>query len=935
MRHSPHLDCVRRVCSTRLVLRCDVKRPPWQLPVFRCDVKRPSWQPPVVAHDVKASSPPHDFKLGGSPKYSTQRWTNSGQTSAVPAKGSRDRFRAAGTNWLSWPTDQVAVPKSGSPTMQPGQPVLQGLLPYALVKIPASDSTTSATPADLSTSCNAVDGVEVPTNCEEQGLTCFVNEACDWAEVRGKHYRRLPNAPVDASVADLKSYFARPYAFYSGTFSTITSTQIANFNLNQGFINTINAGGWTARLAGMFGYRFKFVIRLQVASTPFQAGRIRLAYVPMTGSRVDFTTRNTTTNGVSMLPGVELDITESTSCVIEIPWVNYRNFMPLTSSTPTATNFDIGNLAMFAYLPYSAASGVAGPSYTLWVHLEDLEFVGAVPIFTTLTATTPTANLGAEQRTSISARLLASGSVVMSALTPLISSFSFRPSWALRAASDIAAAFGWSKPVNTNLTRMITTSNTFQHNVDGTDAIWNLGNTHDNYVAPLPGFAGTNLDEMSFAYLLSHWSAICRGSLSAADSAGHCKYSCVLSPSSMFFQNAWNRPAAWTFPNAGVTPPAVTVLSTPPFYLGTCFAKWRGSFEFRIKFAKTKFHTGRLVVGFIPLDGWNWGPNVTGTQITQTLSPNLDTLDYLSEVWDLRQGNTFEFKCPFVASYEYLSIFDNYGVFNMTVLDAIGAPAAVSPTIPFVVEMRCCPDFEFAQLATGPLCMPVPPGVVPLNVVATANLGSHVLNADPDYCIGERLLSVKQLISKAGFFAGSAATVASSITIPSPGYPPISSYSGGSLFAPCSTFLSYIPCMYAFWRGSLTVDYITNYAGSSATPMVPIPMTVTCVSTTAGLIGANYNKANQTFITEPTGTIHVRSPYYSQTPTSLVFPAYVSNLTTGDASTTFRSNNPYQLWLRGGDDLQYGYFLGTPPLDLNVGNNTDYLANLVLDAVIP
>jgi hypothetical protein len=777
-----------------------------------------------------------------------------------------------------------------------------------------SDSTTSATLADTATSCNALDGVAVPESNEQQALTDFVNEACDSTEVRGAFYARQPQLKADGGeVSDLRKYFSRPYPFYTGTFNQVTRTQMMSQNVNLGWIEAVP--GWYTRLSGMFGVRFKVVFRIQVAAQPFHAGRLRMVWVPQYNSRTNFSTLTTTSNGVSMLPGVELDINESTSAVLEVPWVHTQNYLPVWGPS-----FDLGQMSLFSYLPISMASGAAAPTYTIWAHLEDMEFISACPPQGTITNVTPAMALPGETLGQNESALWRAGKVALAALVPLIKSFEFKPSWALRAAANIASAFGWSKPTSGSISRMLVTSNTFQHNSDGVDLHYNLGTFSDNCIAPLAGFAGSQLDEMALSFLLTQWSCICVGNLLQTDTAGQTKYSCVLSPFSMWFNYVWNYPFTPTYGSGTTPPPANTILTTPVFFLGLNFTRWKGSFEFRVKFAKTKFHTGRILVGFLPID-----PSLTLTP-GMTKTAGLTNLDYQSEVWDLRQGNTFTFSCPYTSRYEYLRVQDSFGVFNMVILDPLAAPATVSPTVTFCVEVRCKPDFEFAT-PYGPLCLPAP--LTPINIMASMLLPAMTTDRSAELCIGERVLSIKQLLTKA-CAAGSFTSGVGWQYIQSWILYASSAYVSGAAYPPPSTYTSFLKTMYVYARGGTIFDIIGPINNSGAN-------TGSLVVTTPGEVN-NFRggaaSCAQPFISELGGQVHFKLPYNSCTPSALI-GANTLSMYTGpnlfayvNLNTTNAEAVPF--YIRACDDSQLGYFIGTPPIDTSTTfpNDSAILTNL-------
>ena len=51
--------------------------------------------------------------------------------------------------------------------------------------------------------------------------------------------------------------------------------------------------------------------------------------------------------------------------------------------------------------------------------------------------------------------------------------------------------------------------------------------------------------------------------------------------------------------------------TTPLSYFSTMFKQWRGGFKFKFKFVKTEFHSGRIMVTFVPGATSPTNPTVT------------------------------------------------------------------------------------------------------------------------------------------------------------------------------------------------------------------------------------------------------------------------------------------------------------------------------------
>lgn len=801
----------------------------------------------------------------------------------------------------------------------------------------SSNIDSSVSPNSLEV-CDSISGVAVPNNTEDHALTQFVNESCDSAVVRGSQYRLPANAYTDSPVRSVKEYLERPFIITNGSYNAATRSVMWSYTPSlssfQSIIPNFN------RLSGTFGMRFTMCLRLQVAAQPFQAGLLRLCYQPpFSGvTTFDSTLPNFNANFASQLPGVYLDICEDTAVEFRVPWVNAVDFVPYNAFTsPLPSNF--GQFTLFAYLPVSVPGGGAVPFYTVWFWLEDLEMIAAVPdncsLLTPQAGDPMTKETGAGPITRLLGATVRVAEIAGS--IPLISAYAGPAAWALRIGQKVAAAFGWSKPrVLLPPGRMINTFNTFQNCGDGHDAAYPLSILCDNHVEALPGFAGSNVDEMALAFLLSQWALCANFSLQQSDITGRLKYGCNVCPGALWYQGSSN----W-----GVVLPTATLvaqkaaLTTPLYYIGQCFRLWRGCIKFRLRAAKTKFHTGRLIIGFTPrvtLDG--------GLSTNQFLSPSVlsSPMAYKSVVWDLRESNVLEFEVPFLSPVSYLNILDSIGDLTVLVLDPLNGPPTVATNINFAVEVAACPDFEFA-VPTTPVYFPSPKAVTSSSgagLIAQAGFEPYTVDtfSGARTAIGERILSIKQLMSRACFSFPVNPILGSVTAFNFPwfwngyadafytGSPPTNiTYNPGAL-----GYSPYFSRMFSFARGSSSFDVIPtgNTLLSAVNP---------------GQLHRQYTSlVSGGVIYERHTALHVTVPYYSTTTRSIINnPNTNKNYTvpaggcTGVVSGT-SSDKPgcAMVYSRCGDDAQLGYFLGSPPLDCPNPASAALLTNTVAEAQI-
>jgi len=767
---------------------------------------------------------------------------------------------------------------------------------------------------DVSEQCEEVNGVQVMQNKERQELTSYINESCDSTTIRGKYYRTPKEEYVDNQVMDVKQYLARPRLLRSAVFGDTTNTNMYTQYLSRDWLMG-NINGFD-RLQGAYGFRATIVFRLQVAATPFQAGIIRLGFQPMFDPLAPAQhNRMLSLTTVSQLPGVNLDLTENTEVEFKIPYINYKNYF-----TPDGVN-NYGAFFLYSFLPYTAASGIPGPSYTLWTYLEDIELVSATSpglqviqvqsgVFESygrkhaIEFQAGKMTSSDQEATGLLSKPLYWGSKAVDMIAigiPAISSYAGMTSWALRAASKAAAAFGWSKPlVLTEVSRYQNTQNTYQHNADAPDTTWNLGLFSDNHVAPLPGFAGSDVDEMSIDFIKSQYAVICQNTLTTNDLVGAVKYGFAVTPQSCLWSTKSNRP----MPRDSILPfgTPTTILASGLFYLANVFSYWRGTIKVRIRIAKTKFHTGRLLIGFNPSQGFT-----VGSGSTVVPNPIIGSMNYKSAIWDLREGNTFDFEIPFISPFSYQPMAQETGYFTVTVLDTLRGPETVATAVPFLVEVAGGTDLEFA-LPTTPHYFPAP-----LNsLTPTPQSGDfEPYSKDTNYdaasnSIGEKIMSVKQLMQRACYLASqiNTRTLSSFIRVNYPVYTgstTATAYNRVNL-----TYSSYFTSMYAFARGSTVFDVVSPGNGNAVSALITAPG------------GSNLSRFCNALVTETATGLHFRLPYYSRTSRSVV-GSVVSEQSPSTTANLFISpvsgvTPTHFLGVRVGDDAQCGFYIGPPPL---------------------
>jgi hypothetical protein len=492
---------------------------------------------------------------------------------------------------------------------------------------------------------------------------------------------------------------------------------------------------------------------LQVNAQRFQQGRLILHYVPLYDHQISNRRLTANSNLVfkTQQPRIDFDIATDTEVLLEIPFVYPFEYYNLRGQNPT-----IGTFFVSVYSPLISPTGDTSCDVVVWGHFEDVEVV-----FPTLLLP----QVGGGRKSLITQELQASGPGPISSLfgrvskaasimgeIPLLSSVAFPAAWMASVTSRAASAMGWSNPSQSApASRMQNIRTPFMNNASGVDNSLKLALMGDNEVEVLPGFAGTDIDELNIRHISSIPAFIKTFNWTTAQATGVLLWSSDVSPIALSNEI--------TVATAAST--ATVRLPTPVCFIANCFKLWRGSLCFTIKVVKTEFHSGRLLFTFAP---------------DCTLDPVFADIDPLyKEILDLRHSNEFSVCIPYVSSspWKNLTLGPSIGRVGLYVLNSLRGPATVSTNVQLLVEANGGPDIEFAfpinasrTPVTGqfsPQCggdvfvpqvlgddaascgnaisMPI------ADTIASSNNNTGGFSA-VKYCIGETVVSLRQLMKR-------------------------------------------------------------------------------------------------------------------------------------------------------------------------------------------
>lgn len=705
----------------------------------------------------------------------------------------------------------------------------------------------------------------------------MVQEACETVVVNYDGISMGTSYPRNPALQDLTTYFGRPVCIASGSLpSTRGRHLIRNYKSGSEILSNFPNG--QTRMAGVYGFRASQVFTLNVACTPFHQGVLALSYqYACDDDDVTVYGRGEQACSCTNLPHVRLDMSETTMVQLKVPMISKGEFAMVTN--PDYNPF-FGSLCLNNISTIPLASGVVAPTYHLYMHLEDIELFGARPYSTsefTLQGGKRTSKVAKEFQTEghpFSTGVAAIGSVLgwVGVGIPSLSSITGPTSWFLAAAAGALRSFGYARPqIIDPINRVFKVDNVGEMNVDVATASQVVAATATNTLQAGPTFACTDTDEMAIAFVLSQWNQIQYFNWPTTATNGTLLYVCPISPAYMWFRDYT---AATTHCNTIV--PSLAPADKNAFmpsglcYFGSAFKFWRGTIRFRITFAKTKMHGGRVIASYAPdLKRRDISVPTNSDNKVQVTNMGVFGPDPLAHtaIFNLRDGNVFEFDVPYMSHTPYVSYATTTGALSLHVVDAIQAPATVANTVGVIVEVCAGDDFELAD-PVGLLWPSIP---LPTFTFQSAGRLSMAPEELVQNTMGESIKSLKQLISipKYSSWAVDATEGGTQYKLtlvpwyyqPYPEVtPPVSNHQhesfgyGGNL-ASC----------YAFVRGSSDFHVYHKNATPGAIPVMTVSQDPFKSYNGTSNTPSNRSEVNTPrVISSTTGVIHVRTPAFQQ-----------------------------------------------------------------------
>lgn len=470
-------------------------------------------------------------------------------------------------------------------------------------------------------------------------ITTFIDDIInnDFSKPGMTTYSEWMKFSDDVKIHSISSILSRPVRVANGSIDSTTNTVPGNVVLSLRFPDAflLNSANIIDKLNYFLYFRANVHIKILFNATPFMAGKYWCTFVPFATE----TNRLLQTNVSNQTgyPGCELDIASGAPVCLKIPYCSTMSHYNLISAESS-----MGDLFITTLNSITSGSSFTSMTYSVFAWFEDIEL--HVPtskgVLTGFTAQMKTEEIIKTTTPPISSLMNTIGEVArnVSGISPRLATISKPVEWISRFLAGGFSASGFNKPIS--LSQNTTIENVpgkyFTH-ADGVDRSVKLSAMPDNMLPNHSGLFSSTMDEMDINHLIS------KSAILISD---------VTWPSSSVqgtVLKAFNvNPGLGTLDVNN----SQTYFTTPLGFIASIFQLWNGGIKYRISFAKTAFHSGRIRVSYHP-----GIYNQTGVG---------DSSYVYNEILDLSVSSEMEFTIPYVANvpWKYCEVFDHGDVLD-------------------------------------------------------------------------------------------------------------------------------------------------------------------------------------------------------------------------------------------------------------------------------
>jgi len=697
------------------------------------------------------------------------------------------------------------------------------------------------------------------------------------------------------------------------------------------------------KIRGFTWFRGEMVLRVNVNAQKFQQGRLLLYFIPYRFTKTSDPASQHLTSKTGF-PRVDIDLAQSQSMTIRLPFV-----APMSHLNLIHEEWSIGTVVATVYGKLAGGTGT-GIGGSVWAHFENVEInlpTGVKPYIVPLpeeggsfVKTFAQANIKGEKSASggtISGAARAVGSIAtLASNIPGVSTFAAPIAAVAGVAGSLASAFGFSKPLTEKLAEPIQISTARNvPNFNGIDMSKRLAMDATNSISNDAIF-GSNVDEMSLAYIAGTPNYYESFDFTTTQTADTVLYSTPVCPVGKL-QQYKDYTDTWIFTHLA--------------FIARMFDFWSGSIKFKLRFVKTKFHSGRLRVSIVPM-------GITGATVLA-----FDANKCKSYIIDLKEKSEFEFSVPYTfnapmmptgggSSNNAVPIAPAHSVVVITVLNELVTPSTlVSDTVNVIVEKAGGDDIAFhvPRRVAGTLVY-VDHGSGPTSIKKTnaqMDVGREDVQMGNDSpvqlfntqyssnpvdalgCVGETIVSARQLLKR--FQPIGVLDLGNVVISPYVVKCSLSDASGIDVAGVYSDYYSCFSSLFAFMRGGMRIKAFYLGTSESNDLLERVYMgkvenqdpTISLVSSSS-TIGGHTQDGNIPNVPMRDGCLEFEVPYYNQYP---MVPTNFCTITPvpggkGDPrlqrcayiQSNASSTAERILYRAVAEDFQFGFLIGTPPV---------------------
>jgi hypothetical protein len=477
-------------------------------------------------------------------------------------------------------------------------------------------------------------------------------------------------SPADA---DLKTFLARPVRI--GEYEW-TGSSAFGFHIDPWALLLSNTRVQD-KIKNYKYLRANMCVEILINGNPFQYGQLMVSYQY----------RNGVPNGVdgdirqhSMLPHVIIEPTDSKSHSLCLPFTSPGNYIDLTDPLGA----QIGVLNIDEIVPLLVLdSGQASADISIFAWLTDPVLAG--PTSEPLATITPQAGVISGPTSFVAS--------IASRLTdiPIIGKYAKATETMGNAISSVAALFGFSRHFVTSTPAEMVRRPGLVMAATDTPVVGDklsLGTKQELSIDPTILGSDQSGDELALSNLVHRFTYGNSFSWAASDDVDDTIISLPVTP---YMLSSIGQVSSHLYTNYSTFEP------TSLAYAAHLFDSWRGGITIKVKPVCSRFHRGRIRVGWDPQNSVSLTPSDFNTQY--------------STIVDLSEQRDYEFTIPFLRDRGFLTNpirpsgitggFDedetSNGVFFINVVNQLTSQGAVVPPVSLVMWIKGAPDMQFAR----------------------------------------------------------------------------------------------------------------------------------------------------------------------------------------------------------------------------------------------